>query len=249
VTERKCARCPLPARPERTRCADCAARAVAYSLAWARHNSEKVAATQAAWRAANPDYALSWARRNSEYVNAVSREWRAANPEKAVMAARRWAAANPEKTRLYGRRSSALRRERDPAGETARGRAWRLANPDRQRANARAWAATFREKVRASKRRWQLAHPELLAVYVENRRARLLAAPGKFTLTEWKAKVALLGGCCVYCGRDDVPMTMDHKVPLYRNGTNDITNIVPACGRCNSSKGTRTAREFLGLTA
>ena len=51
-------------------------------------------------------------------------------------------------------------------------------------------------------------------------------------------------GCCAYCG-ESKPLTRDHKIPITRGGTDDITNIVPACMRCNSRKGTRTAREYL----
>lgn len=65
---------------------------------------------------------------------------------------------------------------------------------------------------------------------------------------EWLDKCALLGNVCIYCG-EAKPLTVDHKIPLTRGGTNNIENIVPACASCNSRKGTKTAREFLGLSA
>jgi len=75
----------------------------------------------------------------------------------------------------------------------------------------------------------------------------VIAAAGSFTVQEWLDKVALLGGCCIYCGRDDAPMTIDHKMPLSRGGSNDISNIVPACQPCNSKKAKRTAEEYLAI--
>jgi len=31
--------------------------------------------------------------------------------------------------------------------------------------------------------------------------------------------------------------TVDHKLPLSRGGTNDLTNLVGACRRCNEARG------------
>lgn len=45
-------------------------------------------------------------------------------------------------------------------------------------------------------------------------------------------------------------MTVDHRTPIARGGSNGIENLVPACNSCNSKKGTRTEPEFrLWLTA
>ncbi|MFF4652396.1 HNH endonuclease [Streptomyces sp. NPDC001380] len=35
--------------------------------------------------------------------------------------------------------------------------------------------------------------------------------------------------------------TADHIVPLSRGGTNNLSNLRPACGPCNYSRGNRTA--------
>lgn len=50
---------------------------------------------------------------------------------------------------------------------------------------------------------------------------------------------------CHYCGKriaaggdpDYEPITLDHVVPLSRGGAMGIRNIVPACRRCNTIKG------------
>jgi 5-methylcytosine-specific restriction endonuclease McrA len=49
---------------------------------------------------------------------------------------------------------------------------------------------------------------------------------------------------CAYCGATDVPLQLEHLVPKIRGGTNRVSNLVIACERCNSAKGTHTAEEF-----
>ncbi len=50
---------------------------------------------------------------------------------------------------------------------------------------------------------------------------------------------------CQYCGAKGVAVHADHKLPKSRGGSNDIDNLVTACGRCNASKGNLTVEEWL----
>ena len=52
---------------------------------------------------------------------------------------------------------------------------------------------------------------------------------------------------CVLQGPDcDVVYEhMDHLTPLSRGGSHTLENLVPACGRCNMQKGSRTYDEWL----
>jgi 5-methylcytosine-specific restriction endonuclease McrA len=55
---------------------------------------------------------------------------------------------------------------------------------------------------------------------------------------------------CQYCGRTAVELkprealTRDHLIPLSRGGTNDWTNVVTACGPCNTRKANRLPEEI-----
>lgn len=53
------------------------------------------------------------------------------------------------------------------------------------------------------------------------------------------------GGNCEYCGKDCIDnYHIDHKIPLFRGGTNDISNLAFSCPRCNLSKGKKTVEEY-----
>ena len=45
------------------------------------------------------------------------------------------------------------------------------------------------------------------------------------------------GYCCRYCGRDDVPLTVDHVILWEQGGATVEDNLVSACRRCNKVRG------------
>lgn len=47
------------------------------------------------------------------------------------------------------------------------------------------------------------------------------------------------GPACAICGTAPAT-TADHIVPVSRGGTNELTNLRPACHPCNSARGNRT---------
>jgi hypothetical protein len=158
--------------------------------------------------------------------------------------------------------------EQKMALTTIRKRRWRLANPERAKATDRAYYLSrrqtdeYRHRTKEASRRYRERHKDRLAAETRIRRKRhpeySIAAnyrrrvrlgfarlAGTHTQQEWLEKIELHAGCCFYCGKRK-PLSRDHNVPLSRGGTNDITNILPACTNCNSQKRTRTAEEFLG---
>jgi len=111
---------------------------------------------------------------------------------------------------------------------------------EQQRANHAAWRRGYRAK-----------NPEKSAEWDACKRARRAGASGSHSKEEWIACLAAHDGRCVYCGSVLTPTTRsrDHVIPLCRGGTNDITNIVPACKKCNSRKHTKTREEYLAWLA
>ena len=54
----------------------------------------------------------------------------------------------------------------------------------------------------------------------------------------WQQRLAI--GVCYYCGRVFEPkaLTMDHIVPLARDGRSTKDNLAPSCKECNTRKKT-----------
>ncbi|MDR9785828.1 MAG: RNA-guided endonuclease IscB [Peptococcaceae bacterium MAG4] len=52
------------------------------------------------------------------------------------------------------------------------------------------------------------------------------------------------GRQCAYCGKNGVPLEIEHIVPKSRDGTDRVSNLTLACKDCNQEKGTLTAEEF-----
>lgn len=73
-----------------------------------------------------------------------------------------------------------------------------------------------------------------------NRRASLRGSEGQHTAEEWLTLKSAYRNRCGYCGRKSRNLSKDHIIPLSMGGTNDIGNIVPACGWCNRSKGIKS---------
>lgn len=146
-----------------------------------------------------------------------------------------------------------------PPGSTARRRYCSPKCKGRGQVHLRlAWAADNRESSRAISRRWREANREqqaaiMRAYYAGNRevfarlrhvrRLREGADASQVTARDWRRLIARYDGRCAYCG-EVAPLTRDHIVPLSRGGRHSIGNLIPACRRCNGSKGARLLVEW-----
>ena len=95
-----------------------------------------------------------------------------------------------------------------------------------------------------SMHRWHREHPELVKASCHKRRALESSVDGSFTAEEFKVLCETFENRCAYC-RQELPLTVDHKVSLSRGGSNRIDNIVPACRYCNMAKYTKTYEEYV----
>ncbi len=68
------------------------------------------------------------------------------------------------------------------------------------------------------------------------------------TLAGYEAREYLLekwGHACTYCGKQDVPLQVEHIHPRANGGTNRVSNLCLACEKCNLAKGTSDIKDFL----
>ena len=59
----------------------------------------------------------------------------------------------------------------------------------------------------------------------------------EYLLQKWGRK-------CTYCGKENIPLQIEHIVPRAKGGSNRISNLCLACEKCNLAKGTKSIEEF-----
>jgi 5-methylcytosine-specific restriction endonuclease McrA len=135
-------------------------------------------------------------------------------------------------------------------GDEEKGRAlkYRENNRDKYLETARRSMAKRRAtdpNVIIQEKTWRSANKDRVRLMDMRKLAKRRAAPiGTFHIRDWRQLKNLWGHRCAYCGKSSKKLTVDHMVPLARGGIHDVSNIVPACLSCNTSKCARTVEEY-----
>ena len=95
----------------------------------------------------------------------------------------------------------------------------------------------------AEKRRWERYYREnreQLIVATKVKEVRRKGAPTiPFTVAQLEERLSMFDGCWM-CGAElDGGMHIDHVKPLSKGGWHCLSNLRPACGPCNLSKGAK----------
>ncbi len=173
-------------------------------------------------------YKKAYHAEHREEAKAYHRVWRAAHREEQNAKRRAYHRANREQELA----SNKAWRKKNPDAN----RKWRESNRERSLELKRLSRARHAEKAAASVSAWKRKHSEEVRNHNRARRAVKLRAAGPgLTASQWKRLVRLFRARCAYC-RVKAKLTLEHFVALVRGGQHDASNIVPACGSCNSSK-------------
>lgn len=110
-----------------------------------------------------------------------------------------------------------------------------------QKVESRKYRLANHEKERRRNHAWQRKNAVKVNLAVSGRKAFIRRSP--VSSSDWARLVHRYGSRCAYCGSDG-PLTIDHVVPISRGGQHAIGNLLPACGSCNYSKGSRFLVEW-----
>lgn len=116
----------------------------------------------------------------------------------------------------------------------------------------RASLVSDREWGRHVQRRYVYANPEKAIGWDNTRRTRMeQSSDGTLTVESIGELFARAEGRgCPYCGvtLNRHNKSMDHVIPLASGGSHGISNVIICCKKCNTKKGSRSAREcFSGI--
>lgn len=131
---------------------------------------------------------------------------------------------------------------------------WEKNNPERRKILKRNYddkeeskkAKKLREQGYRDKgnyKNWQEKNRDRIKQYNENRR---MHKKHKISEKEWEDCKRYFNNKCAYCGlpidkhfnvfRGELRLTDFHKEHVDHDGSNDLSNCVPSCKKCNSSK-------------
>lgn len=186
-------------------------------------------------------------------VRAKEAAYRAANLEQKRASVRRahqkFKATYAERKRqIYLTNRGAIR---------ARAKSYYMANAAYRAARLAAANRRAREKpdlVAHMKQQWERLNqvrnrPGRVLISLRRRVALRKAGSPGLTAAAWENALAYYGDACAYCLTPEAALTrrltVDHLLPVCRGGTNDTSNLAPACLARNQKKSSRTPLEFL----
>lgn len=203
-----------------------------------REHREECISKVKKWRLDNLEYSLEYDRKrhSTDEYRKKAREYRLKNIDRIKEYDKAY-----RKEHKYSYVNNPRKREM----EQKRRKEYRQTHSEEIRKYRKKYNKENREKDRLYLKSWRLLNPDSERIGSEKRRAKIKNSSGYgVTKKEWEWVVNMFNGRCAYCGKEG-KMQMEHVDPINRGGSHDISNIVPACKSCNSSKHDKSVREFL----
>ena len=139
---------------------------------------------------------------------------------------------------MIERRKEYYEKNKDRLNKVAR--EWTIKNKDKALENSRRWKKNNPEKVKTNNVRghknYREKYPERKKLADHKRNAIIRKLNFGFTDKDWNDCLYYFDNKCAYCGRKLGKPTLEHFIPVIKNGELSRWNVIPACKSCNSSK-------------
>lgn len=195
------------------------------------------------------EYCKIYSSINRDKIRCYQRKYREENKELTSAKAKAWAKKNSviykERQKSYYEREkeNILRRWREKYNnrkdyESQRKKEYRLKHWEKCRKVERLRREKNKEKMILVQKVWKAANKQKVLHTSKMASYRRRWAKGCHSINEWRDMLnSCLWKCCM-CWANNV-ISKDHIIPISKWWTNNIYNIQPLCGRCNSSKHTK----------
>lgn len=219
-------------------CKKCGVNKELNELNWKPNRSTKSGWQLTQCRACFNEYYRQRSKDNPEQRREKERKYKENNPEKYEAKQRRHHQRQKEqgKNKCINRNPETMKRAEEK----------RKTNPQRKAYERARWKLRQANGYNDKERMKYHMNPIPKRLKANARRIKKVNAAGSHTLEQFMDKLKFHGFKCVYCECELTlnTVTEDHRIPLSRGGTDFISNIVPACASCNSSKGAKTEQEY-----
>jgi 5-methylcytosine-specific restriction endonuclease McrA len=158
-------------------------------------------------------------RRNKDKIRESQKEYRKNNKEKIADLSRKYYENNKEKISKNKSKSPEMRK---------------------------IYRERSKDKIKEYNKMYRKEKKELRTSQTQRRRAKKNGTFVNFTHDQWVGVKRVFDNKCAYCGNDS-KLSQEHFVPLSKGGDYSISNIIPACTNCNSSKGNKNFFEWYPL--
>ena len=224
----------------------------ARSKAWYENNKKHARETRKKyWEAHREEmcaYLKDYHENHKEEHREKSKLYREANKDKIREGKRQYRESNKEK--IAEKKKAYHEANREAICE--RSRQWYKDNKERALAACKQYYEANKEKMAAAKQRYYQNHKEEQRE-CNRRRKQRIAAGDTIRRSQYSSLFDKQQGLCAYCGKKMKTdgdylhrdfCTVEHIIPISRNGQHTIDNIVFACRKCNTSKGTKLLEEW-----
>jgi len=115
---------------------------------------------------------------------------------------------------------------------------YKIENKDKILEKSKRYREDNVEKIKESSRKFSKNNKDKVNIQTNKRRARKRLLPSTFTLEQWEQCKIYFDNKCSYCG-EELPLEMEHLIPLTKGGGYVKGNIICSCRSCNASKGNK----------